>query len=238
VSVLQLKDVGVRLRKGHRELVVLRGVSLEIVAGEVVCITGARHSGRTTLLRVAAGVEPPDEGTVRFAGADLRAASPERRRQLVLGNTRFISQLGRDVLEQVMAPLMAMGIPRDEASLQAHRALERVGVADVELQAPAELVPVEAARVMLARAIVREPRLLILDEPTNGIDALDRAPLLSLIQSLAHESGTAVLLTAGETTSVAGADRILRLSEGELLGRVTPAEGDVVPIRRATEPPA
>jgi ABC-type multidrug transport system ATPase subunit len=88
--------------------------------------------------------------------------------------------------------------------------------------------------VSLARAIVREPRLLILDEPTNGVDQMERDPLLSMIRRIAHESGIATLLTAGDTASVTGADRVLRLSDGELLGRAAPAAAEVVELR----PPA
>jgi putative ABC transport system ATP-binding protein len=238
VSVLELERVAKRYRRGHRELVVLRSVSLAIGTGEVVCVTGGRRSGRTTLLRIAAGVETPDEGRVQFAGAELHTASRDLRRQLVFGSSRFISPLGSDVIEQVRAPLYPVGVSRDQASLQAHRALERVGVADLALLPPQALVPSEMLRVVLARAIVREPRMVILDEPTNGIDQLERDPLLRLIQTLAHDSGIAVLLTAGETASVTGADRVLRLTEGELLGRSAPASAEVVELRRPAEPPA
>jgi len=239
MSLLELAGVGKRYRRGHRELVVLREVSLAIGAGEVVHVTGGRRSGRTTLLRIAAGVESPDEGTVRFAGSELRGASRELRRQLVFANTRFIPPLGSDVIEHVMAPLLAVRVRRDQASLQAHRALERVGAADVSLASPETLIPSEVLRVAVARAIVREPRLVILDEPTNGIDPLERDPLLLLLQSLAHESGIAMLLTGGETASVTGADRVMRLMGGELLGRAASVSAEVVELRRpASDRPA
>ncbi len=232
MSVLELAGVWKRYRRGHRELVVLREVSLAIGTGEVVSVTGGRRSGRTTLLRIAAGVETPDEGTVRFAGADLRGAPRELRRQLVFASTRFIPPLGSDVIEHVMAPLLAVRVRRGQASLQAHRALERVGAADLSLTSPETLIPSEALRVAVARAIVREPRLVILDEPTNGVDTLERDSLLLLLQTIAHESGMAVLLTGGETASVTGADRVMRLMGGELLGRTASASADVVELRR------
>lgn len=243
MTVLELTGVGKRYRRGHRELVVLREVSLAIEAGEVVSISGGRRSGRTTLLRIAAGVEAPDEGTVRFAGVDLRTASSELRRQQVLATTRFVPPLGSDVIEHVMAPLLAMRVGRQQAGLEAHRALERVGVADLALHSPESLIASESLRVAVARALVREPRLIVLDEPMNGIDPLERDPLLVLLQSLAHESGTALLLTAGESESVTGADRVMRLMGGELLGRPTASAAEVIELRRPqpgrlAEPPA
>jgi putative ABC transport system ATP-binding protein len=236
MSVLELAGVAKRYRRGHRELSVLRGVSLAVDVGEVVCVCGARRSGRTTLLRVAAGVEPPDAGCVRFAGVELEAASSELRRQLVVASTRFIAPLGSDVLEQVAAPLLAVRVSRKHADLWARRALERVGADELALAAPMALVPTDIVRVALARAIVREPRVLVFDEPTNGIDQLERERLLVLIQTIAHEAGVAVLMTAGETASVTGADRVLRLTGGELLGRAAPASADVIELRRRVEP--
>lgn len=243
MSVLELAGVEKRYRRGHRELVVLRGVTLAIETGEVVSITGSRRSGRTTLLRIAAGVEAPDQGTVRFAGGDLRGASRELRRQLVFANTRFIPPLGGDVIEHVAAPLLAMRVRRRQAALDAHRALERVGGADLTLVPPESLIASEILRVAVARAIVREPRLIILDEPMNGIDALERDPLLMLLQSIAHESGIALLLTGSETESVTGADRVMRLMGGELLGRAEAHAAKIIELRRpqqdrSAEPPA
>ncbi|MBS1869854.1 MAG: ATP-binding cassette domain-containing protein [Actinobacteria bacterium] len=232
MSVLSLENVSKRYRRGHRELVALRSVSLEVENGEVVCVSGGRASGRTTLLRIVAGSERPDEGHVRFAGTDLARASGELRRQIAVCNLRFLPAHGRDACDHVAMPLRATRVSDDEAGLLAHRALERVGAGDVALTPPHEWIPSEAVRVSLARAIVREPRLLIFDEPTNGVDPTERDDLLLLIQRLAHESGIATLLTAGDTASVTGADRVMRLSDGELLGRPPRAAAEVVELRR------
>ena len=231
MSVLALENVGKRYRRGHRELVALRNVSMEIENGEVVCISGGRGSGRSTLLRIIAGTERPDEGRVRFAGVDLRDASDALERQIAFCNLRFLPAHGRDACEHVAMPLHAIQVSHDEAGLLAHRALERVGAAELAFAPPHEWIPSEAVRVSIARAIVREPRLLILDEPTNGVDPLERDPLLSLIRRIASESGMATLLTAGDTASVTGADRVLRLSEGELLGRTAPTTAEVRELR-------
>lgn len=235
MSVLALENVSKRFRRGSRELVALRNVSLEIETGEVVCVSGGRGSGRTTLLRLASGNERPDEGQVRFSGVELSKAGDDLRRQIALCNLRFLPAHGRDACGHVAMPLRALPISHDEAGLRAYRALERVGAAELAFTAPHEWIPSEAVRVSLARAIVREPRLLLLDDPTNGVDPLERDELLRLIQQIAHASGIATLLTAGDTASVTGADRILRLSDGELLGRAPRPAAEVVELRR---PPA
>ena len=232
MSLLALENVSKRYRRGPRELVVLRNVSAKIEHGEVVVISGARGSGRTTLLRIIAGAERPDDGRVLFADVDLAAATPAARRQIVLCNTRFLPAAGRDALDHVVMPQLAIGVSRDEAGLRAHRALERVGADRLAFTAPEAWIPSEALRVALARAIVREPRVLLIDEPVNGVDLTERDPLLSIIQRVAHESGITTLLTAGETTSVTGADRIMRLSDGELLGRAPRPGAPVVELRR------
>jgi putative ABC transport system ATP-binding protein len=234
MSVLALETVSKRYRRGHRELVALRNVSMEVETGEVVCVSGGRGSGRTTLLRIVSGTERPDAGRVRFAGVDLREATDALRRQIAFCNLRFLPAHGRDACEHVMMPLHALHVSHDEAGLLAHRALERVGAAELAFTSPHEWIPSEAVRISLARAIVREPRLLILDEPTNGVDPLERDPLLSTIKRIAHESGIATLLAVSDTASVTGADRVLRLSDGELLGRAAPAAAEVVELR----PPA
>lgn len=232
MSVLTLKNVNKRYRHGHRELVALRNVSVEIEGGEVVCVSGARSSGRSTLLRIIAGEELPDEGRVEFVGTSLTEAPPAIKRQVVLCNTRFLPSQGRDACDHVMMPLLAVRVAADDACLRAHRALERVGADHLATVRPSAWIPSERFRVSLARAIVREPRLILIDEPTNGVDALERDPLLSLIQTVSHERGIAVVLTAGDTTSVTGADRVLRLMDGELVGQAAPTNAEVIELRR------
>src|SRR5262249_55587993 len=96
VTLLELEHVNKRYQPERQELVALRNVSLEIDNGEVVCVSGARGSGRTTLLRVAAGIEPPDEGSVRFSGVDLRKAAESLQRQIAVCGMRFLPVHGAD----------------------------------------------------------------------------------------------------------------------------------------------
>lgn len=232
-TILAVEQISKRYRRGHIEVAALRAVSMVIAAGEVVCVAGARRSGRTTLMRIIAGMERQDEGLVRVAGVEIAEAGDALRRQVAFCNLRFLPAHGRDACEQVAMPLRAMHVSHQDSLMRACRALEQVGAADLAFTPPHAWVPSEAVRVALARAIVREPRLLIFDEPTNGVDPVERDPLLLLIQQTAHESGIATLLTAGDTMSVTGADRVLRLSDGELLGHPPRSADNVVELRQA-----
>ncbi len=216
MSLLELDGVGKRYGRLDRRIV-LRDVSLAVEPGEVVVIWGMRRSGRSTLLRIAAGVETPDSGTVRFEGRDLRA-----RPGATLGegigycHRAFAARDGSLLLDQLTSGLIARGVPLATAARRACESLERVEIGTCAECRPEELSGEESVRAAIARALTHSPRLLIIDEPTIDVDVLARDSVLALLHSLAHE-GVAVLATTGESPSLSGA-RALTLSEGELHG--------------------
>lgn len=232
MTLLELEHVSKRYGRGAGERVALRDVSLELEAGELVAVWGSRRSGRSTLLRVASGVESPDEGLVRFAGGDL--AGP---RADALGGgigycrKAFRPAEGQVILAQIMVNPLARGASPSAARSRAREALERAGVGRCAALGADELDSTEAVRVALARSLALQPRLLVIDEPTKGVDLLDRDGILLLLRSLADE-GIAVLMSTSETTCLSGADRALSLSAGELHGRPTLELAPVVPLRR------
>lgn len=235
MSLLALENVGKRYREGPRERVVLRDTSLELEGGELVVVWGMRRSGRSTLLRVAAGIEAPDTGVVRFEGVDLAEHSED-----VLGGgigycrKALRCSEGQGVLDQVLVGLLARGVSPSAARSRARDALERTGAERLETLALRELDSAEVMRVALARTLAPQPRLLIVDEPTKGVDLLERDGILQLLRSLAEED-IAVLASASEATELAGADRALALSDGELRGALSPELAPIVPLRPAAE---
>jgi len=235
VTALRLDGISKQSQRDQRLVDVLVDVSLSIELGEVVNVSGARGAGRSTLVRIAGGALAPDAGDVLVEGVDLfgRRRADVARRVVVCG-TQFLPAHGRVVYQQVMLPLIALRISRIDASLRAHRALERVGAERLATKATAELVPDEIIRIALARAIVRNPAVLLMDEPTAALGILEREPLLRLVSEIAKESRTAVLVTGDETASIAGADRCLRLSAGRLLGDATPSPAEVISLRRSS----
>lgn len=220
-----------RYASGRREYVALRDVSLDVEAGELVAVWGPRRSGRTTLLRVAAGMEPLDEGAVRFDGCDVSSArTPPLGSDVGYVNGHFMATQGSTVLDHIAVALLAGGTRIERARALAQKALERVDAAACAGLDPQLLDPAELVRVGLARAIVTGPRLLLVDDPINGLDVLQRDAILSLVRSIADE-GVAVLMTVGEVVTVA--DRMLSLDAGELRGDVAPEPASVVPLRPA-----
>jgi ABC-type sugar transport system ATPase subunit len=230
MSLLVIDRVTKTLREGTRMSVALREVTLEIDAGEYVVVWGLRCSGRSTLMRIAAGVEEPDRGVVRFEGHDLRERD-------VLGEgigfcqKRFGSDECPTVLDQVMMGLLARGIAQPVAGTLATAALERCGALGLARASTASLDEVERVCVAIARVLTHGPRLLVIDEPTNGVELLKRDSVLGLLRSIADD-GTAVLASAGDATELSGADRTLALSDGELRGEIAPMFAEVVPLRR------
>jgi putative ABC transport system ATP-binding protein len=232
MTLLKLEHVSKRHNSGVRDRVALRDVSLELDSGELVAIWGMRRSGRSTLLRVAAGVEPPDTGVVRLGGRDLA----DHRGDVLGGEIGYCQKVlrpaeGRTILEDAIMGLLARGVSPSVAQARAWGALERAGAERCAALRPNELDGAETVRVAIARTLANQPKLLVIDEPTLGVGLLARDGILVLLRSLADE-GTAVLTSTGESTGLSGADRALSLGGGELSGSLAPELAPVVTLRR------
>jgi putative ABC transport system ATP-binding protein len=204
-------------------------VSLEIEPGELVQVWGARCSGRSTLLAIAAGLERPDAGVVLFDGVDLSDWGAD-----ALGGgigfcyLRAGSAGGRSVIDNVRAGLLGLGVPVRDADRRARKALERVGVGARDM---GSLDAAEEVRVSIACALVLGPRMLVIDEPTKGVDLLVRDDLVLLLRSLADD-GIAVLVSDGDGSGLCDADRVLSLTGGRLRGETSPVKmGMLLPLR-------
>jgi ABC-type multidrug transport system ATPase subunit len=236
MSLLELEHVGKHYRRGSREHVVLHDVSLKLDPGELVGVWGMRRSGRSTLMRIAAGIEPPDTGRVGFRGDDVSDFSED-----VLGggigycHQAFRATDGETTLDQLTFGLLARGVASTAARSQARAALARTGAERCGPLVPNELDSAETIRVSIARVLAFNPQLLVVDEPTKGVDLLARDDILLLLRSLADE-GIAILTSTGEATGLAGADRALALGEGELRGHLVPELAPVVALHPAKQP--
>jgi putative glutamine transport system ATP-binding protein len=231
MSLLELQRVSKRYRDGQIERVVLRDASLRIDRGELAVVWGLRRCGRSTLLRVASGIEPPDEGVVLFDGQDVASHG----RDVLGAGIGYCQKLLRGgselVQEVVMVPLLAAGVAPARARSRAREALERAGAGDRATLRVSALDTAETVRVALARVLAQQPCLLVVDDPIGGVDLLQRDGLLALLRSLADE-GIAVLASTVESTGLSGADRTLALSGGELRGPSPREPAPVLELRR------
>jgi len=240
MTLLALEHVSKTYQRGRSELRrALNDVSLELAAGEIVGVWGPRFSGRTTLLRIAAGLETPDSGRVLLGGVDVaEQAEGVLRRRVAYCHTSFAPAHAELVVEHVAVPLLAVGTRIDRACTRAQAMLDRVGAGACAELRPHELTQAELVRVVLARALLQQPQLLLIDEPTSGVDLLERDDLLTTLRVVAKDERVAVLLTASEPPGLAGADRALSLKDGALRGDAIPQTADVVPFRRPRAEPA
>jgi ABC-type lipoprotein export system ATPase subunit len=233
MSLLTLERVSKRYRRGRRDVVALDDVTLAIEPGELVAIWGVPRSGRTTLLRIAAGLEQPDRGGVRFGGNTLTDGHDD----CLAPGIGFVQVDlagvgGESILDHVAMPLLARGTAPEIARARAMLQLERVGAAACAHLQPRELEPTERVRVAIAQALVTGPRLLLVDDPTRHVDLLEREAVLLLVRSIA-DGNVAVLMTTGEAMGVSGVDRALTISGGILRAEAATDGGNVVALRGA-----
>lgn len=230
MSLLSIEGVGKRYRRGRREYVALRDVSLSVEHGELVCVFGTRKSGRSTLLRIAAGLERPDHGRVRFEGIDLSSAGNLIGRRVAYCHTSFSELEGERVLDHVATGLLAQHSAPVSARRAAQNVLSRTGVVDCAELRPYELDGAERVRVGIARALISSPTLLVVDEPTAPVGLLQSDPILRLLRTIVDE-GVAVLMSTGDAMCLSGVDRAISMDAGELRGELQPSQAEVIPLR-------
>lgn len=238
--LLELSNVSSRCSDGGREVAVLDGVSFEIRPGAAVGVYGARRSGKSTLLRLAAAIESPDGGEIRFDGRDVTHISAGDRARLLRGPIALLTAAGwppspgETVLDRLVMSVGSDGCTLREARHRALGVLEQVGVAAARAEeSTASLALSERARLMLACALVREPRLLVVDEPAPLPSVGDRERFCALLRSLAGERGIALLMASEDMGALQGVDVLMSIFAGELCSTAEPATVVRLPRRHA-----
>jgi cell division transport system ATP-binding protein len=200
--VIQFSGVAKRYPGGHEAL---RGVSLEIAAGEMVAVTGHSGAGKSTLLKLAAGIERASSGTVVVNGQNLGALG-ETALAILRRRVGFVFQdhkllYDRSAHDNVALPLRIAGFGREEAARRVRAALDKVGLLDRERAHPVALSGGEQQRLCIARAIVNRPSVLIADEPTGNLDADYARAIVDLFVSF-NQVGVTVLLSTHDEASL------------------------------------
>lgn len=234
MALLSFEGAGKRYRHGRREVMVLDDVWLEVYAGDHVALWGERRAGKSTLLHLAAGIQLADTGIVRFAGRDLAELPAIERTQLLRDEIGFVptsldrwdGSRGMRVVEHVAVPLLADGWTGREAVAMARPMLEQVGAAhcaDVQL---GELSLGERTHVGIARGLIRQPRLLLVDEPAATSSPGEQDEIRDLLRSLGRTKELTLVVASEEPAVLLGAGRVVSLSGGRV--RTSDRSGTVV----------
>jgi ABC-type glutathione transport system ATPase component len=225
-TVLVVEDLEVHYGLGRRRRRVLDGVSLSVANGEAVGLIGETGSGKTTLARAVLGLVPFSGGRVVIDGQDVSQAKARQWRALRRrGVVQYVFQdplrsLDPDLTagQSIVEPLLIQGISSGEADARARAFLDRVHL-DAEFlgRLPGELSGGQRQRVAVARALVTEPKLIMLDEPVSALDSANRVQVMEILKDL-REAGVGLVFISHDLGSVAGlTDRIAVLYQGELV---------------------
>jgi putative ABC transport system ATP-binding protein len=222
MTALRLDAVNCTRGRGRRAVRAVRAVSLEVAPGEVVLLRGPSGSGKTTLLALAAGLLPPEGGTVTVAGLRLDQASAAGRRAWRAQNVGLVFQRGGlashlTALENVRLMAELAGATRVEAARQAEASLATLGLSDRAGQRPRELSGGEEMRVSVARALVHRPALVLADEPTANLDSSAGRQVADCLLQAAREQGAGVLIATHDDRLLGIASRLLHLLDGRLV---------------------
>jgi len=204
--LLAVEDLSMSYRQPGGRLPVLNGLSFQVTEGEFVCLVGASGCGKTTLLRLVAGLERPTVGQVRLAGQVVDR--PRRTVGLVFQEPTLMTW--RTVEANVTLPLEVAGVATGQARRQAQALLDLVGLSGFEAAYPAQLSGGMAQRVSIARALIHDPEILLLDEPFGSLDALTRERMnLELLRIWQTRRKTVIMVTHNIQEAILLADRVL-----------------------------
>ena len=200
------------------------GVSLQAFAGEFIALLGPNGAGKTTLFQLLSGLFVPDSGRIEIMGHDMRRDPVPALGLLGIVFQQPTLDLELSLTGNLLFHAGLHGIPRATAKARIERELKRLGLAERAHDKAAQLSGGNRRRVELARALLHEPRVLLMDEATVGLDPGSRSDLLKLMLSLRTERSVAVLWATHLCDEVPDADRVIVLHRGKVLADTTPAQ--------------
>ncbi|MGC4052519.1 MAG: ABC transporter ATP-binding protein [Paludibaculum sp.] len=221
-SILSLRGVTKSIDTGTHRVQILRGIELEIQEGEFVAIMGASGSGKSTLLGLLAGLDAPTTGTIHLDGEEISRLGEDaladlrgRKIGFVFQSYQLIPTLTAE--ENVLLPAELAGDVSSGAMARARQLLDTVGLEDRRDHYPVQLSGGEQQRVALARAFVRQPPLLLADEPTGNLDSVNGRQVLDLLLSMNRQEGATLVLVTHDRDLATYATRIITLKDGAVV---------------------
>ena len=219
--VIRLDGVHKYYHLGDFQVHALRGISLEMHAGEFVAVMGASGSGKSTLMNIIGCLDKPSRGSYYLDGIDVSQLDKVelahvRNRKLGFVFQQFNLLSRTSALENVELPTVYAGIPPQEREVRARAALERVGLADRAHHHPSQLSGGQQQRVAIARALVNRPAILLADEPTGNLDSRTSVEIMDIFQQLNEEQGLIVIIVTHEHDIAQYAKRALEFRDGKL----------------------
>ena len=219
--IISCQQLSKRFQEGRLDVQVLRGVDLQIHAGEKVAILGSSGSGKSTLLHLLGGLDLPSSGHVEVLGKRMDQLSDTERGQLRNESLGFIYQFHHllpefTALENVAMPLLIRGVKVAEASQQAADILEKVGLGERLAHKPAQLSGGERQRAAIARALVTRPQAVLADEPTGNLDQQTAENVFNLMQGLNTAMKTAFVVVTHDLQLASRMDTVYRITAGTL----------------------
>lgn len=222
MGILQASGITKTIDSGTHRVEILRGIDLEVPAGQFVAIMGASGSGKSTLLGLLAGLDAPTTGRIVIDGVDITGLNEDRlalvrgrKIGFVFQSYQLIPTLTAE--ENVLLPHELTGGDVSAGLARARELLKSVGLEDRMDHYPVQLSGGEQQRVALARAFMVKPPILMADEPTGNLDSVNGAHVLDLLISLNQREGTTLILVTHDRTLTARADRIVTLSDGKVV---------------------
>jgi putative ABC transport system ATP-binding protein len=224
--LVRIRDVHKFYSRGTERIDVLKGVSLEIPAGDFLALMGPSGSGKTTLLNMLGGIDTPTQGLIEVGGVSIGNLSGSGLSRWRASHVGFVFQLynllpALTAERNVELPLLLTKLSRSERRKRALLALKVVGLAERANHYPRQLSGGQEQRVGIARAIVTDPTLLLCDEPTGDLDRKAGDEILELLQTLNTEYGKTIVMVTHDPHAAERARRTLQLDKGVLVESVT-----------------
>jgi putative ABC transport system ATP-binding protein len=229
-AIVSVRDAVKNYKLGEVEVPALRGVTMDVAPGDFISIAGPSGSGKTTLLNLIGCVDTPTSGIVEVAGKDTLRLSERELTDLRLRTIGFIFQSFNlvavlTVFQNIELPLLLQRtLTGPERAKRVMGLLEKVGLREYATHRPSELSGGQRQRVAIARALVTQPQIVLADEPTANLDSVTGQNILDLMKELNRTEKTTFIFSTHDQKVMSFANAIIRLADGKLVDRVSPAE--------------